>query len=61
METITIKSNKDRDFQIKEFHLGTKKAFKEWVLIISNPTTMIIPISKKNWDGLKESGVPVEG
>jgi hypothetical protein len=44
-----------------EIHLGTKKAFKKWVLIMTNPTTQIIPITKKQWDELKESGLNVEG
>jgi hypothetical protein len=44
-----------------DIHLGTKKAFGKWVLIIAGTIVQIITIKKREWDELKKSGLIVEG
>ncbi len=39
---------------MRSLHLGTKQTFGDWVLIINEGgETVVIPISKKKWDELK--------
>lgn len=44
-----------------EIHLGTKKAFGNWVMIITGAFIQIIKISKMDWDSLKKEGLNIEG
>lgn len=42
--------------------LGTKRAFKKWVLIaLIGGDTTVVPVSRKQWLRMKSNGIPVQG